>query len=447
MNPYELQVLKELLRGGWNGPAAATLHTMKKQKICVVGMGYVGLPLAAAFARAGHDVTGYDISEKRIAELQGGHDRTNELTDMELQAVTIRYSTDPAVMVDRDIVILAIPTPVDANNIPDLSLVENASVAVGKHLKKGAIVVYESTVYPGVTEEFCGPILEKESGLKSGTDFTLGYSPERINPGDKLHTIDRIVKIVAGQDELTTDTLVALYGSVVTAGIHRAPSIKVAEMAKAIENAQRDLNIAFINEVAMLCGRIGIPTKAVLTAAGTKWNFLRFQPGLVGGHCIGVDPYYLVEKAKQLGMATHIITAGRAVNDGMAAYVAERTAAALQRGGRALVLGMTFKEDIPDTRNSKSGEVVVALTGAGVETFVHDPFLTDDDVRSRGYAPGSLDDGTYDAVLLLVPHREYLAAGAPAILKALAPGGVCFDLKSLLDPSVFEDAGRRYLAL
>ncbi len=404
--------------------------------LCIVGLGYVGLPLAAAFARKGHAVTGYDIAEKRIAELKAGHDRTNELTDAELRAVTIRYTTDPKDMESCDVIIMAIPTPVDERNLPDLSPVEKASATVGKHLKKGAIVVYESTVYPGVTEELCGPILEKESGMVCGTDFTLGYSPERINPGDKQHTVERIVKIVAGQDEKTTDTLVELYGSVVTAGIHRAPSIKVAEMAKAIENAQRDLNIAFVNEVAMLCGKIGIPTKAVLEAAGTKWNFLKFQPGLVGGHCIGVDPYYLVEKARMLGMETQVITAGRAINDGMSGFVAEEVLKHVPPSARVLVLGMTFKENIPDTRNSKSPDVVAHLRKHGCTVETHDPF-----------AGAAMPSGPFDAILLLVPHREYLEMGASAFAGALTQNGVFFDLKSVFDPAAFTAAGSRFLSL
>ncbi|MBI2523844.1 nucleotide sugar dehydrogenase, partial [Candidatus Peregrinibacteria bacterium] len=276
---------------------------MHKPPLCVVGLGYVGLPLAAAFARKGYAVYGYDINRQRIEDLKRGHDRTRELSAEELNNARITYSDDPAIIQQASVIIIAMPTPVDGENKPDLSMLEHATQTVGQHLQKGAMVVYESTVYPGVTEDVCGPILERASGLRCGVDFTLGYSPERINPGDKIHTVDKITKIVAGQDAKTADALVDLYGSIVTAGIHRAPSIKVAEMAKAIENAQRDLNIAYINEIAMMCAKLGIASKDVLEAAATKWNFLRFQPGLVGGHCIGVDPYYLVEKARQLGMA------------------------------------------------------------------------------------------------------------------------------------------------
>lgn len=423
---------------------------MQQRSLCIVGLGYVGLPLAHAFARAGHDVYGYDISEPRIKELQAGHDRTNELSDDELKKVTIQYSTDPAVMKECDVIILAIPTPVDDDNNPDLTLVESASQTVGKHLKKGAIVVYESTVYPGVTEDICGKILEQASGMTCGTDFTLGYSPERINPGDREHTVDKIIKIVAGQDEKTADALVELYGSVVKAGIHKAPSIKVAEMAKAIENAQRDLNIAFINEIAMLCNGVGIATKDVLEAAATKWNFLKFKPGLVGGHCIGVDPFYLVEMARQMNLPTHIITAGRSINDGMSSYIVHQIARHLPPASpdiRILVLGLTFKEDIPDTRNSKSKEVVTHLQIMGYTAEAHDPFLTAEEVTARGMKPGSLENGPYDAILLLVPHKEYMAAGEKAFIGALKPDGVFYDLKSLYQAEGFMKAGRKYLAL
>ncbi|HLD63889.1 MAG TPA: nucleotide sugar dehydrogenase, partial [Candidatus Peribacteraceae bacterium] len=323
-----------------------------KPSLCIVGMGYVGLPLAHAFARAGYRVHGFDVNPRRIEELSAGFDRTLELTEAELRSVKIAYSTDPKIIKESDIIIVAVPTPIDEKNNPDLTMLMSASTTVGQNLKKEAIVVYESTVWPGTTEEICGPIIAKESGLQSGRDFFLGYSPERINPGDKEHTVDKIIKVVAGQTEKTTDALCDLYGSIVSAGIHRAPSIKVAEMAKAIENAQRDLNIAFVNEIAMMSNALGIATNDVLEAAGTKWNFLRFRPGLVGGHCIGVDPYYLVEKAKQLGMTTHVITAGRSVNDGMSLYVAQQILKALSdmRGARVLILGLTFKENIPDVR-------------------------------------------------------------------------------------------------
>jgi UDP-N-acetyl-D-galactosamine dehydrogenase len=408
-----------------------------KPLIAVVGLGYVGLPLAHAFASRGHNLVGFDIDVQRIDELKNGTDRTKELSSDQLRAVTIDYTTDPSALKRCDIVILAIPTPVDERNKPDLSLVESATRTVGKNLKKGAIVVYESTVYPGVTQEFCGPILEKESGMTCGKDFTLGYSPERINPGDKEHTVHRIVKIVAGQDAATTERLVALYGSIVDAGIHRAPSIKVAEMAKAIENAQRDINIAYVNEIAMLCDALGIPTKDVLDAAGTKWNFLKFQPGLVGGHCIGVDPYYLVEIAQQLGIDTALISASRAINDGMATYIAGRVMNALPENPSVLVLGLTFKENIPDMRNSKVQDVIKVLEDRGARVVAHDPYVK----------PGAIEDASYDAVLLLVPHREYLAMGSEKIAGMAKRGGVVFDLKSVLERKAIEGLGMAYRAL
>ena len=418
--------------------------------LCIVGLGYVGLPLAHAFAKKGYETYAYDISVKRIDELRAGHDRTGELTADQLASAPMTFSADPSVIAKAGIVILAIPTPVDDQNLPDLSLIESATKTVGQHLQKGTIVVYESTVYPGVTEELCGPILEGTSGLTRGKDFTLGYSPERINPGDKEHTVETIVKIVAGEDEATAKTLADLYGSIVKAGIHIAPSIKVAEMAKAIENAQRDLNIAYVNEIAMLCNALGIGTQDVLKAAGTKGNFLKFQPGLVGGHCIGVDPYYLVEKARQLGLQTNIIASGRAVNDGMSTFIAGRVADALPVSpseANILVLGLTFKENVPDTRNSKVKDVITSLIARGCHVAVHDPYVPDDAIAGMGLNPGSLANGPYHAILLLVPHREYLDAGVVALTQALADGGVLYDLKSLLDARTVEAAGKKYRSL
>ena len=403
---------------------------MQKQNVCIIGLGYVGLPLAHAVAKAGHSTSGYDVNSERIAQLQEGLDSTGELSADQLKEVSIHFSNDPSVMSEADIVIMAIPTPVDANHKPDLSLVESATKTVGKNVKDGAIVVYESTVYPGVTEEICGSILEKESG---GRNFSLGYSPERINPGDKEHTIDKIVKVVAGEDEKTADTLCAFYESFVTAGVHRAANIKVAEMAKAIENAQRDLNIAFVNEVAMLCNHIGIETTDVLEAAGTKWNFLPFTPGLVGGHCIGVDPYYLVEKAKQLGMDTQVITAGRSTNDGMGKFVAEQIHKELNEASNILVLGLTFKENVPDTRNAKSHDVIAALAALGHNVETHDAELNDSD-----------PEGEYDVVVLLVPHQQYLDGD---ITKYVKEGGLIYDLKSVLNKKIIKEGGRRYKSL
>lgn len=422
---------------------------MQKQRLCIVGLGYVGLPLAYAFAKQGYEMTGFDVSDERIRGLLQNRDATNELTEDQLKSVSITYTTDASHIAQGDIVILALPTPVDEDHKPDLSLLEAASRTVGKHMKKGSIIVYESTVYPGVTEDICGKILEQESGMVCGTDFTLGYSPERINPGDKEHTVETIVKIVAGQDERTLETLATLYGSIVKAGIHRAPSIRVAEMAKAIENAQRDLNIAFMNEIAMLCHKLNIRTKDVLEAASTKWNFLRFTPGLVGGHCIGVDPYYLVEVAKQHDMTTRIITAGRAINDGMAEFVAQDVLQALPKPAaelRILVLGLTFKENVPDTRNSKSADVIRALHSHGCTVETHDPYVSPEQMRKNGLTPGALEGQTYDAIVLLVPHAEYMT-DISQVLNALTPGGMLYDVKSAVDRQAVENAARTYASL
>ncbi|OGJ66192.1 hypothetical protein A3B61_02655, partial [Candidatus Peribacteria bacterium RIFCSPLOWO2_01_FULL_53_10] len=346
------------------------------------------------------------------------------------------------------IVIVALPTPVDERNKPNISIIKAGSKTVGENMKSGTIVVFESTVWPGTTEEICGPILEKVSGMRCGKDFFLGYSPERINPGDKKHRLHTIVKVVSGQTPEVLETLATLYGSVVKAGIHKAPNIKVAEMAKAIENAQRDLNIGYINEIAMLCGKIGIASKDVLDAASTKWNFLRFTPGLVGGHCIGVDPYYLVEKARSIGMNTQVITAGRAVNEGMAQFVAKQVQDAIGASEkRILVLGLTFKEDVPDTRNSKSGDVIRTLEKEAHAVLVHDPYMSSATIKRNGWKPGTLEEGPYDAIVLLVPHKEYLALGTEGLLGATKNGGLIYDLKSVLDGKAIAKAGRKYLAL
>ncbi|MDP7247162.1 MAG: nucleotide sugar dehydrogenase [Candidatus Peribacteraceae bacterium] len=414
--------------------------------IAIVGLGYVGLPLAHAFAKKGNRVIGYDISEERITNLNSGEDWTNELTREQLEGVSIEFSANPAILGNADVIIVALPTPIDENNKPDIAILKAGTETVGKNMKDGAIVVFESTVYPGTTEEICGGILKEASGGKS---FKLGYSPERINPGDKEHTVTKILKIVAGEDDETTDTLCNLYKSIIEAGVHKASSIKVAEMAKAIENAQRDLNIAFVNEIAQMCNKLGIASKDVFDAAKTKWNFLPFQPGLVGGHCIGVDPYYLVEKAKQLGMDTHVITAGRSVNDQMGAYVASLVTDELgdPNGKRVLVLGITFKENVPDRRNSKSGDVIKALEAKGCDVEVHDPFFDDSEIEKLGFKPGKLMNGPYDAVMLLVTHSDYFNGYPQNLLGSLKEGGIFFDLKSLMDRKAVEREGYRYLAL
>jgi UDP-N-acetyl-D-glucosamine/UDP-N-acetyl-D-galactosamine dehydrogenase len=420
---------------------------MKQQTVCIIGLGYVGLPLAHAVSAAGHTVIGYDINSKRINELIEGNDKTGEVSNAQLKEVSIDFTEDANRIKEANIVILALPTPVDKDHKPDLSILEEATKTVGKNLKEGSIIVYESTVYPGVTEEICGEILEKESGLVCGTDFCLGYSPERVNPGDKKHTVASIVKVVSGQDEDTTDTLCEFYESFVEVGIHRAPSIKVAEMAKAIENAQRDLNIAFVNEIAMLSSAIGVETKDVLEAAKTKWNFLPFTPGLVGGHCIGVDPYYLVEKANQLGKETKVITAGRSTNDGMGAFVANQINELVEDNQNILILGITFKENVPDTRNSKSGDVIRELENMGHTVSVNDAYVKEDEIEKIGFHPSKDTDEKYDVVALLVPHNIYLEDSAKKILGYCKNGGLIYDLKSVLDKKTIEGTGLKYKAL
>ncbi len=425
----------------------------KQPIICVIGLGYVGLPLAAAFGRTGWKTYGFDINKERIATLQAGEDWTHELTPEQLKQTQIEYSSDGSIIGKANTIVVAVPTPVDDANDPDLTPVIKASETVGKHLSKGSVVVYESTVYPGVTEEICVPILEKLSGLKCGTDFKVGYSPERINPGDKEHTIDKIIKVVAGQDEENTKWLAMVYGKIVTAGIHQAPNIKVAELAKALENTQRDINIALMNEIAMFCDRLGIRTKDVLDAAGTKWNFLKFTPGLVGGHCIGVDPYYLVHKAKELGMHTEVILAGRHINDTMPTFIERQITHALAKekipalGAKVLVLGLTFKEDIPDTRNSKSHDVIRKLTAMGCDVSCHDAELTKEQTEAIGFKYGELEDGPYDCIVVAVGHKKYKALKEEDFIKALKKSGVFYDLKSLWDPKKFADSGIRYLYL
>ncbi len=414
---------------------ASVTTKMTRPTLAIVGLGYVGLPLAHAFAKEGYTVSGYDVNKERINELKNGHDRTNELTENVLKSVSIEFSTDPSVISKADVVILAIPTPVDAKNRPDLTLLKDATKTVGKYFKDGAVIVYESTVYPGVTEDICGPILAKES---KGKNFSLGYSPERVNPGDKEHTIEKIVKIVAGQDAKTLDALASLYGSIIKAGIHRAPSIKVAEMAKAIENAQRDLNIAYVNEIAKFCNRLGIRTKDVLDAAKTKWNFLPFTPGLVGGHCIGVDPYYLMEKAETLGGKMPMVSAARKTNDKMPIFVVEQIEKSLGKlkGKDVLLLGLTFKENVPDARNAKSTHVVELLKKSGCTITTHDVYHANHPL-----------EGKYDAIILLVPHREYLEM-TPTDFHSLAkPASLFYDLKSVFNKEKMESAGFTYMSL
>ncbi len=418
-----------------------------ERKIAVVGLGYVGLPLAVAFGKQAH-VIGFDVKEARVAELQRHEDRTNEVEPEDLRQSDVAYSSDPAILKQADFFIIAVPTPIDQANLPDLSPLDKASRAVGPHLKKGDIVVFESTVYPGVTEDFCAPILEETSGLRCGEDFFLGYSPERINPGDKVHTLENIVKIVSGQTPEVLDIVAAVYELVVKAGVHRAATIKTAEAAKVIENTQRDLNIALINELSMIFDRMGIDTLSVLEAAGTKWNFLNFRPGLVGGHCIGVDPYYLTYKASELGYHPQVILAGRRINDGMGKVVAEKTIKLLAQAGinphgaRVGVLGLTFKEDVPDLRNTRVVDILKELGEYKVNALVHDP--TADPAEAKRYYGVTLHDEkelkNLDAVILAVKHQEYAQKGAAWIRSLLRDGGIVVDIKGLYSKVDFPTA-------
>jgi UDP-N-acetyl-D-glucosamine/UDP-N-acetyl-D-galactosamine dehydrogenase len=417
------------------------MRAVEQEKIAVIGLGYVGLPVALSFGRKVPTV-GFDIRQKRIDELRKGIDDTREVTGDQLRdAVKLELTADGSRLADCTFYIVAVPTPIDNNNRPDLGPMISASRTVGPHLRKGDVVVFESTVYPGVTEEVCGPILEQGSGLKSGVDFFLGYSPERINPGDKEHTFERIVKVVSGQNAETLERVANVYGLVVEAGVHRAPSIKVAEAAKVIENTQRDLNIALMNELALIFDRMGIRTSDVLTAAGTKWNFLRFSPGLVGGHCIGVDPYYLTTKAQELGYLPEVILSGRRINNNVGPFIAEKCVKMLTRGDVSLrkakvgILGLTFKENVPDLRNSKIPDIVAELAQYGVTAMVHDP-LGDPHEAMEEYkiqlAP--LDRFVdLDALILAVAHTEYM--GDPALVGRVRDGGVLIDVKSVLDPT------------
>ena len=428
----------------------------RKRPLAVVGLGYVGLPLAVALSRH-MDVIGFDINAARVAEIAAGHDRTREVDDAALAEAKVRYTSDPAELARAAVIIVAVPTPIDSHRSPDLTPVIGASTTVGRHMSKGCVVVYESTVYPGLTEEICVPILERESGLKLGSGFTVGYSPERINPGDKVHTLATITKIVSGSDPATADLLARIYGSVVKAGIHRASSIKVAEAAKVIENTQRDLNIALMNELAVIFGRMGIDTLEVLEAAGSKWNFLPFRPGLVGGHCIGVDPYYLTFKAEELGFHPEVILAGRRINDNMGKYVAECAVKQLIRrgarvnGARVGILGFTFKENVPDLRNTRVVDVIRELEDYGVTTLVTDAEADGEEaLREYGQRLVPLEELTgLDAIVLAVPHKAY-AALTPADLKSRLADparGVVLDVKSLYDPAAMREAGVEYWRL
>jgi len=417
--------------------------------VSVIGLGYVGLPLAAAFGRKGR-VIGFDVDRERIEELRAGRDRTGEATAEDLARSEVIFTHDEADLKEADFHIVAVPTPIDAANRPDLTLLVRASETVGRNLRRGAVVVYESTVYPGATEEVCVPVLERASGMKCGEDFKVGYSPERINPGDKEHALERIVKVVSGMDAETLDIVAAVYGGVVAAGVHRAPDIRTAEAAKVIENTQRDLNIALMNELAMIFHRLGIDSRSVLDAAGTKWNFLRFTPGLVGGHCIGVDPYYLTHKAEAVGYHPQVILAGRRINDGMGPYVVEQTVKLLirqelnVRQAKVVVLGLSFKEDVPDIRNSRVVDIVREFAEYDVRPWVHDPLISSAEVeREYGMAlAGEEDLQDADAVIVAVAHDTFKKKGAPWVRSLLRrpERGVIVDIKSVFAPADFPEA-------
>jgi len=386
----------------------------KKQKVSVVGLGYVGMPLAVAFAKK-VDVIGFDVNQEKIQQYKLGNDITNEVGNERLKATKVYFTFNEEDLRNAKFHIVAVPTPVNNDKTPDLTPVISASQIVGRNLTKGSIVVFESTVYPGVTQEVCVPILEKESGLVCGVDFKIGYSPERINPGDKVHTIEKIIKIVSGMDEETLEQVAKVYELIIEAGVYRAESIKVAEAAKVIENSQRDINIAFVNELSMIFDKMGIDTRAVLDAAGTKWNFLKFNPGLVGGHCIGVDPYYLTYRAQQLGYDSQVIMAGRRINDGMGRYIAENTVKSLVKankqikGARVAVLGVTFKENCPDVRNSKVIDIIRQLKEYEIEVFIHDP-IADKEAVLHEYdikLTDIEDINNVDAVVVAVAHDNF----------------------------------------
>ncbi len=406
----------------------------------MIGLGYVGLPVAAAFARSGSPVIGFDIDPGRVAELRAGKDRTREVKPEDLKNSNLRVTSEAKDLAGADFYIVTVPTPIDEANRPNLGPMLLASRTVGEVLKKGDIVVYESTVYPGAIEETCVPVLQEHSNLKAGSDFTVGYSPERINPGDTAHRFETIVKVVAAQDAPTLDVVANVYGSVVTAGIHRAPSIKVAEAAKVIENTQRDLNIAFMNELSAICEALGIDTGDVIAAARTKWNFLPFYPGLVGGHCIGVDPYYLTHRAEMAGYHPQVILAGRRINDNVGFRVARECVRRLFGrgigGSQVTILGLTFKENVPDTRNSKVLDIVRELQSFNVDVQVHDPLASPDEAKHEyGLALMELDSlRPADAVILAVSHQDYVRGGWPLVTRLLKGGeGVVLDIKSLLD--------------
>lgn len=426
-----------------------------EEKLSLVGLGYVGMPIAVAFAKK-IKVVGFDLNAHKIELYKNGIDPTKEVGDKAIKHTTVEFTADETKLQEAKFHIVAVPTPVNDDHTPDLTPVKGASEILGKNLTKGSIIVFESTVYPGVTEDICVPILEKESGLKCGLDFKIGYSPERINPGDKVHRLETITKIVSGMDEETLDIVAKVYELVVEAGVHRAESIKVAEAAKVIENSQRDINIAFMNELSIIFNKMGIDTKAVLEAAGTKWNFLKFSPGLVGGHCIGVDPYYLTYKAEQLGYHSQIILSGRRINDDMGKYVAENVVKKLiatdkpVKNAKVAILGFTFKDNCPDTRNTKVIDIVNELTEYGIEPIIADP-VADREEAKLLYKVEFVEASTIkgmDAVILAVAHEEFKGFSMDEVSNFFAEGKkVLLDIKGIFNRKQYEDAGYSYWRL
>lgn len=410
------------------------------EKIAVLGLGYVGLPVAAALAKKFDPVIGLDISRRRVDALRAGHDWTGEVTSEDLKQPSLQFTDDPAMLREATFMVVTVPTPIDAENRPDLGPIRSSCQMIAPHLKKGDMVVFESTVYPGVTDDICGVLLEEGSGLKRGQDFFLGYSPERINPGDKVHRLESITKIVSAEDEASLERVKAVYGAIIDAGLHIAPSIKVAEAAKVIENTQRDLNIALMNEISLIFDRMGIRTQDVLKAAGTKWNFLPFTPGLVGGHCIGVDPYYLTTAAERLGYRPKVILAGRRINDEMGAHIARKLVKLLIQqkcavhGARVGIMGLTFKEDVPDLRNSKVPDIVNELRDYGIEPLVHDPLANAKEAQAEyGIELSELNAlNNLDALVIAVNHSEY-RADKSTFCGRLKTAGVLMDIKSIID--------------
>lgn len=426
----------------------------KKEKLALVGLGYVGMPIAVAFSKK-IDVIGFDLNEKKIEEYRSGIDATNEVGNEVISKCKVDFTADEKKLREAKFIIVAVPTPVNEDHTPDLTPVESASKIVGRNLTKGSIVVYESTVYPGVTEEICVPILENESGLKCGVDFKVGYSPERINPGDKVHRLETITKIVSGMDEETLDIVAKVYELVVEAGVYRAESIKVAEAAKVIENSQRDINIAFMNELSIIFNRMGIDTLSVLEAAGTKWNFLNFKPGLVGGHCIGVDPYYLTYKAEELGYHSQIILSGRRINDDMGKYVAENLVKTLikedvsVKNAKIAIFGFTFKENCPDTRNTKVIDIVRELQEYGIKPLIVDPIADKQEAKKLyNIEFSSMDDiKELDAIILCVSHEEYKNMSLEKLAKFYSDKKILLDIKGIYSRKEAEKEQYRYWRL